>query len=325
MMSRVVSVLLMLASSSAALADEEIPRELKKDWPNTDFTTFSIPLNEFISGGPSKDGIPSINRPLFRDLNKQDWSSREPVISIKVGSEARAYPVSILIWHEIVNDVIDGLPVAVTFCPLCNSGIVFVRRVGGKATLFGTTGMLRNSDMVMYDHLTQSWWQQFLGEAVLGSSTGAELKRVPARTEALGKFSARHPDGKVLVPNSPGERPYGRNPYPRYDTGKRPFLYDGTYRGPVPALARVVVVGKQAWSLSLVRKSGPIEEGNLRIRYEEGQLSPLDAPVIAAGREIGNVIVERRVDGAWVDEIHDIPFAFAFLAFVPDGVIHHLE
>lgn len=320
-----ITVLLALVFSSAALAETGISAELRQDWPDTDFTTFSVPHFEFTSGGPRKDGIPSINQPVFRDLNKQDWSSREPVISIRIGDEARAYPVSILLWHEIVNDEINGVPIAVTFCPLCNSGIVFDRHVRGEATLFGTTGMLRNSDMVMYDHLTQSWWQQFLGEALLGSSTGARLKRLPARTEALGKFSARHPEGKVLIPNAPNGRPYGRNPYPRYDSGNRPFLYDGTYRGPVPALSRVVVVGKQAWSLDLVRQRGVIEEGDLRISFEDGQLSPLDAPIIAASREIGNIIVQRRVDDAWVDEVHDIPFAFAFLAFVPDGTIHHLE
>ena len=120
-----------------------------------------------------------------------------------------------------------GTPVTITYCPLCNSAIVFDRRVPPHVLDFGTTGKLRNSDLVMYDRQTESWWQQFTGEAIVGTLAGAELKLVPARLESFAQFKTRHPAGKVLIPNDPGLRDYGRNPYVGYDMAAAPFLYRG--------------------------------------------------------------------------------------------------
>jgi hypothetical protein len=130
-------------------------------------------------------------------------------------------------WHEIVNDVVGGVPVSVTFCPLCNTAVVFDRRVDERVLDFGTTGKLRYSDLVMYDRQTESWWQQFLGEAIIGELTGAVLTVVPARIESFARFRARAPEGRVLVPNSPALRRYGANPYAGYDTSARPRFYFG--------------------------------------------------------------------------------------------------
>ena len=223
-------------------------------------------------------------------------------------------------YHEIVNDEVGGVPVAVTYCPLCNSGIAFDRLVDGRLLDFGTSGMLRHSDMVMYDRQTESLWQQFLGLAIVGDLTGTELARRPVRLESFALFAERHPDGQVLVPNNAGLRPYGNNPYRGYDTTGWPFLYRGDYEGPVPPLARVVAVGDEAWSLDLVRARGQITVGDLVITWTPGQASALDTAAIAEGRDVGNVIV-RRGDA---DAVFDIPFAFAFRAFYPDGVIHHI-
>ena len=121
-------------------------------------------------------------------------------------------PLRILIWHEIVNDEVGGTPVTVTYCPLCNSAIVFDRRVPAHVLDFGTTGKLRNSDLVMYDRQTESWWQQFTGEAIVGSLTGTELKLIPSRLEFFGEFRTRHPGGKVLIPNNPELRTTGATP-----------------------------------------------------------------------------------------------------------------
>ncbi len=190
---------------------------LKVGW-KTDFTKFAVPLSEFESGGPGKDGIPALSDPKLVDAGHADYlKAQEPVIELEVGDDARAYPLEILTWHEIVNDDVGGVPVAVTFCPLCNTALVFDRRVEGKTLEFGTTGNLRNSDLVMYDRQTESWWQQFGGEAVVGRYTGTTLRQLPARIVAWREFEREHPDGRVLSRDTGYSRPYGQNPYRGYD------------------------------------------------------------------------------------------------------------
>ncbi len=292
----------------------------KFEWRETDFSKHSISWDEIRSGGPPKDGIPSIDKPVFVPVSEMsELAATEPVVGLSLNGDARAYPLRILTWHEIVNDQVGGVPVTVTYCPLCNSAIVFDRRVGGRILEFGTTGKLRNSDLVMYDRTTESWWQQFLGEAIVGEMTGTRLTSIPARLESWERFAARHPDGRVLVPDNPGLRDYGRNPYFGYDTAKAPFLYDGELPADVPAMARVVVVGKEAWSLELLRDRGRVESGDLVLSWEAGQNSALDDPRIAKGRDVGNVAVQRRVGDALEDAVYDVTFAFVFHAFHPDG------
>jgi Protein of unknown function (DUF3179) len=163
-MREVAVALVFWMTAGAPLAAE--PAHWRLEWPNTDFTRHSVDLEEIIPGGPPKDGIPSIDEPEFVPVAEAALPENEPVIGLVVGEDARAYPLRILIWHEIVNDVVGGVPVAVTYCPLCNTGLVFDRRVGEEVLEFGTTGKLRRSDLVMYDRTTESWWQQFLGEAI---------------------------------------------------------------------------------------------------------------------------------------------------------------
>ena len=305
--------------AAAPLAAE--PPHWRQEWPDTDFGEHSVPLDEIISGGPPKDGIPSIDDPEFVPVAEATLPDNEPVIGLLVNGDARAYPLRILIWHEIVNDTVGGVPVAVTYCPLCNTGLVFDRRVGDRVLEFGTTGKLRNSDLVMYDRTTESWWQQFLGEAIVGELTGTQLVMLPARLESFANFQERAPDGRVQVPAS-GARAYGANPYAGYDSALAPFLYHGLLPDEIPPLARVVRVGHEAWSLDLVRKKAPFEVGELRFTWEPGQASALDASVIAAGVDVGNVLVERRTAQGWEDAVYSVDFAFAFHAFFPEGVIH---
>ncbi|MDF1792725.1 MAG: DUF3179 domain-containing protein [Thalassobaculaceae bacterium] len=289
------------------------------DWPRTDFSKCAVPLDEISSGGPGKDGIPSIDNPTFARVTEgfADLAPTEPVVSVSIAGDARAYPLRILIWHEIVNDVVGGVPVAVTFCPLCNAAIVFDRRVEGRAMAFGTTGNLRNSGLIMYDRETESWWQQYTGKAIIGALMGERLRSVPARMESAERFAERHADGKVLVPNDPEMRPYGINPYKGYDSMPVPFLYDGSMPDELPAMTRVVVIGDMAWSLPMLREKGWWSDGDLKITWEPGQNSALDTRKIAEGRDIGNVVVTR--DGT--DVAHEITFAFVFHAFRPDGKI----
>ncbi|MGP1396460.1 MAG: DUF3179 domain-containing protein [Inquilinaceae bacterium] len=311
------------AGVAPAAAD---PDAWRAEWPHTDFSRHAVPYGEILSGGQPRDGIPSIDEPSFSPVGAvTDLAPTEPVLSLEIDGDARAYPLRILIWHEIVNDVVGGVPVAVTYCPLCNSGVVFDRRLDGEAVEFGTTGKLRNSDLVMYDRRTDSWWQQYLGEAIVGELTGTVLEILPSRLESVERFAARYPDGQVLETGASGRRPYGRNPYVGYDSATAPFLYRGDYEGPVPPLARVVAVGDQAWSLEFLARVGRIEAGDLILTWTAGQNSALDTAEIARGRDVGNVVVQRRVGDTLQDMVHDIPFAFAFKAFRPDGVIHHQD
>ena len=159
-----LAVAAVLALPAAAAAN---PMFWAGEWPNTDFSRHSVDLAEIMSGGPPKDGIPSIDDPRFVPVSEvTDLTDTEPVIGVTVNGEARAYPLGIITRHEIVNDTIGGVPVTVTYCPLCNSSIVFDRRVDGQVLDFGTTGKLRNSDLVMYDRQTESWWQQFSGKEI---------------------------------------------------------------------------------------------------------------------------------------------------------------
>lgn len=293
------------------------------EWPKTDFTITSIDLAEIFSGGPPKDGIPSIDDPSFVAIEDAVLEDIEPVIGLNVGDDFRAYPLQVLMWHEIVNDVVGGVPVTVTFCPLCNASMVFDRRLDGQVLDFGTTGKLRNSDLVMYDRQTESWWRQFLGEAIVGSMTGKRLKLLPARIESFANFRARAPQGKVLKPNFSLFRDYGRNPYEGYDSLSSPWLYKGDLPVDIAPLARVVTVDGEAWSLDLLRKLGTIAKDDMVISWEPGQSSALDTSIIAQGFDIGNVVVQRKTDGEVMEDIpYGVDFAFAFRAFYPDAPIH---
>ncbi|WP_121629981.1 DUF3179 domain-containing protein [Tropicibacter alexandrii] len=301
--------------ASAAAAD---PAFWKHEWPETDFETTSVDnWVEIISGGPPKDGIPALSDPSFVAVDAVTGiAGNEPVIAVEIDGEVpRAYPIRYLTWHEIVNDVVGGVPVAVTFCPLCNSALTFDRRVDGQVLSFGVSGKLRHSDMIMYDRETQSWWQQAIGEGIVGEMTGVELAQVPSWMEGFDVFRARNPDGLVMAEPS-WNRPYGQNPYRQYDSSHRPFLYSGEMppHGIAP-LARVVRVGDRAWPLERLRKAGRIAEAGVVLDWSAGQASALDAAVIADGRDVGNV----RVYAQGEPVAHDLMFAFAFHAFWPDG------
>ena len=290
----------------------------REGW-TTDFSLHTIDFREILSGGPPKDGIPSIDNPQFLPVSEiDDLDAREPVMSLEIDGDARAYPLQILMWHEIVNDTVGGRPVVVTYCPLCNAALVFDRVIDGEPDTFGTTGKLRNSDLVMYDRRTESWWQQFTGEAIVGAKTGETLPMIPSRLESFERFKARHPGGQVLVPNNSAMRNYGVNPYRGYDTMDRPFLFRGDLPPDIHPMARVIVVreGGEPFVVSMlkVREDGPLTRNGVTIRWEAGQASALDSSTIAQGRDVGNIVVQR----AGEDVVHDVTFAFVAHAFLPD-------
>ena len=292
-------------------------------WPKTDFSKCIISLDEVRSGGPGKDGIPSIDSPRFIPSKDEGvLSPDEPVISIEINGEARAWPLRILTWHEIVNDTLGGVPIAVTYCPLCNAAIIFEREFAGQILNFGTTGNLLHSDLLMYDRQTESWWQQYTGQALIGNFAGQRLNMLPSRLESWSQFLKRHPESTVLQPPQPALRAYGMNPYVGYDTSRFPFLFDGAVPANIQPLDRVVVVGEAAWSLEFIKRQGMFHSGDLRISWMAGQSSALDTSQIKTGRDVGTVTVQKMTeDGTLVDVIHHVTFAFVFHAFNPDIAI----
>ncbi len=240
----IAAALLFLAVSASGQAN---PAFWKLEWPRTDFSKSNVPLDKIFSGGVPKDGIPPIYEPRFAPIAEVDrlYQGTEPVITVAINGEARAYPLGILMTHEIVNDELGGMSIAVTYCPLCNSAVVFDRNVNGRIHTFGVSGKLRHSDLIMWDHETESWWQQFVGEGIVGEMTGTQLTMLPVRVEAFDLFKERFPEGEVLL--SPRGGP-GFNPYAGYDSSSRPFLYRGSFPEGIRPLDYVVAVDDQAWS-----------------------------------------------------------------------------
>ncbi len=279
----------------------------------TDFSKHSVPLSEFRSGGPPRDGIPPIDEPKFvsQDVADEWLADREPILVVEQDGRARAYPLQILVWHEIVNDTFAGRPIAVTFCPLCNSALVFDRRLDGRELTFGTTGNLRKSDLVMWDRQTESWWQQFSGEALVGELTGERLEILSSQTLSWSDFRQKFPDGDVLSRDTGFDRDYGRNPYEGYDRpDDQPFLFDGETDDRLPAKERVaaVFVDEEAAVVpfSRLRKKpiAQLEVGGtpVIVLFKGGVASALDETQIAESDDAGtSAAFDRRLDGRTLD------------------------
>ena len=290
-------------SAPAAVAAQEEARD--EEW-RTDFTRHTVPLEEIVSGGPPKDGIPALDDPRFASVDQADeWlDDREPVLVVEHGGDARAYPYQILIYHEIVNDVVGGRPLAVTYCPLCNTALVFERRHDDRLLDFGTTGRLRHSDLVMYDRATESWWQQATGEAIVGEFAGDRLTPYPAQTLSWRAFRRAHPDARVLSRRTGHVRPYGRNPYQGYDTRRGPIqsLFGLLADDRLPAMERVaaVTLGETpvAYPFSSLEESlvvnDEIQGTPAVVFWAPGTASALDRGLVAEGRDVGASGVFRR-------------------------------
>jgi hypothetical protein len=258
-----------------------------------------------MSGGVSRDAIPSIDRPLFVNIeDAATWiDDREPVLMLHVGEESRAYPLQILTWHEIVNDRVGGIPVSVTFCPLCYSAIAFERRAGEMVLEFGVSGLLRHSDLVMYDRETESLWQQITGESIVGAMNGAVLSQVPTQIVSFGQFAEAFPHGRVLSRDTGYDRPYGQNPYRGYDDiDKRPFLFRGQYDERLAPMEKVIVVSvddaSRVYPHGITRRRRVLHDllgsDAIVVFHADGAVSALDRSIIARSREDGSVGVFLR-------------------------------
>jgi Protein of unknown function (DUF3179) len=223
-------------------------------------------------------------------------------VALDVSGDARAYPVQSLMWHEIVNDTVGGTPVSVTYCPLCNSGLVFERVVNGRVLDFGTSGKLYKSDLVMYDRQTDSLWAQLEGRAIVGSLAGTRLLAIPTNTIAYEDWKAAHPAGRVLSRETGYGRRYGANPYTSYDAvGVPPFAFTGRLDDRLPPKERVVgvVLGGEvrAYAWRVLMRQPVLHDAlggePLVVFYRPGALSPLDAEENAHSRGVGATAVYR--------------------------------
>ena len=264
----------------------------------TDFRFHTVPYREIMSGGVPRDGIPPLDRPVFTTTEAADeWlDPLEPVVALEINGDKRAYPLQILTWHEIVNDVVGETPVAVTFCPLCNSAIAFERVLDGVTYDFGTTGKLRKSDLVMWDRQTESWWQQLTGEAIAGVLAGNRLDFYPASIISWEAFKADSPNGQVLSQETGFFRAYGVNPYPGYDeVDNPPFLYRGDLDDRLLPKERVVAItiGERALAIPFLALAEErvvnltFNGVDLAVFFEPGAKSALDDFDISDSQEVG--------------------------------------
>ena len=279
-----------------------------KGW-ETDFSLHKVPYDSIMSGGPPRDGIPPIDAPTFVTFTEADefLDPLEPVVSFVHEGNARAYPLQIMTWHEIVNDEVGGIPVAITFCPLCNSAIVFHRELDGDVYTFGTTGKLRNSDLIMWDRQTESWWQQLTGEAIVGELAGRKLTFLPAAIISWNDFKAIYPDGKVLSKKTGYLRNYGANPYTGYDrVDQPPFLYSGELDDRLQPKERVLTVNigetHAAFPFSVLETELVVNHNvggvDLVALFKPGVRSALDKGMIRSGRQIGAAgLFRAELDG----------------------------
>jgi hypothetical protein len=274
----------------------------------TDLSKALVPLDEIISGGPPPDGIPAIDRPAFVMPGAADgWlKPKEPVLALELNGDARAYPLQILMWHEIVNDTVGGKPVVVTYCPLCNSGLVYDRVVDGTVLDFGTSGKLYKSDLVMYDRQSHSLWAQMEGRAIVGARARTRLTSIPANTIAYEDWKTAYPTGKVLSRETGHSRRYGMNPYEGYDTpASTPFLFRGPTDPRQPPKERVVGITPggtpRAYPWSVLARRGVVNDTAggtpLVVFFRPGTLSALDEARIAEARAVGATGVFSRVVG----------------------------
>ena len=286
---------------------EDVPSALG----NADGDELPAPLvdpREIIPGGPGPDGIPAIDEPTFLPTDAVDFlRDDEPVLALTIDDDARAYPIQVMMWHEIVNDTVGDTPVSVTYCPLCNSAVAVDRRLGERVLSFGTSGSLYRSALVMYDRQTESLWSHFTGQAIAGVLTGSELDRYPVATVAWGDWRDAHPDGLVLSRDTGFAREYGRNPYPGYDQVDSPaYLFQGEVDGRFAAKTRVVGIDLDV-APTAIRLDPLLEDGVVAFDLDgvaavawalPGTNSALDTEEITDGRDVGSTgVFHSTFDG----------------------------
>ncbi len=298
-----------LAEPIASTMLEDVPSALREP-RHPDHPEPMIDLGEIRSVVPP-DSIPSLEDPHFEPATEVDWLPRvEPVLALEINGDARAYPLRIMTWHELVNGTVGGVPVTVSYCPLCNSAVAYDRRVNKRVLDFGTSGALLNSSLVMYDRQTESLWSHYTGEAVAGHLTSAQLNLIPVQTVSFERFMETYPAGYVLGRDTGHSRRYGQNPYDFYDTNNRPFLFNGALDDRLEPITRVVALRDDDTGVVIPaevlaeQRVVPFSFAGLELvaLFEPGTASALDNPSIADGRDVGATgVFVRSVGGRMLD------------------------
>jgi hypothetical protein len=292
------------------------PKNIPYTW-ETDTTKRNIELSEITVAVPRKT-FPTIDYPNFigKAEGLKSFFEHEPVISVTIDGKSKAYPLNMLTMHEISNDSLGRIPILPTFCPLCNSSVVYDRRLnhGGQQYIleFEVSGMLRNSDMVMADKQTQTWWQQLMGFGLVGDLNGAELDVIPSMVVSVKDYFERYPNGKILSPNTgtEAEERYGTNPYTNYDSlGNTPwerYFDQSKLDTRLPAMERVIdLEGENSYKIypfSIIAKKGALndryDEKNIVIFHKKGTVSVLDKNDISKSKSIGSATMfSSDIDG----------------------------
>ena len=270
-----------------------------------------VDLDE-IQGIVPPDAIPALEDPAFEPAAGVAWLAPvEPVLALEINGDARAYPLRIMTWHELVNGTVGGVPVTVSYCPLCNSAVAYDRRVGERILDFGTSGALLNSSLVMYDRQTESLWSHYTGEAVVGHLTGAQLDLIPVQTVSFERFLSSHPDGQVLGLDTGHSRRYGQNPYEYYDSNNRPFLFRGPLDDRLKPITRVLALRDGTdgavipYDVLEERRVVPFTFAGMELvaLFEPGTASALDRALIEEGRDVGATGVFVRLVGGQTLEL----------------------
>lgn len=245
-----------------------------------ELTHVEIPLTEVFQAGPGKEGVPSLENPSFISADRGDFlSDREKVIGVYVNGIAKAYPIKIMNYHEIVNDRFGDEYVAVTYSPLCANAMAFSAQVNGKPQNFGVSGLLYNNNLLFYDWETESLWSQLLGKAVTGPASGKKLLQIPVQTTTWGAWKKRHPKTRVLSPNTGFHRNYEMDPYSLYADNTNKTMFPVAYRDKKLRLKEPVIglrIGREyrAYPLALLTRATrtPIQDKlngvQLQIRYD---------------------------------------------------------
>jgi hypothetical protein len=302
-----ISVLILLSGCAGLPGGDE---SMEKDM------NYLVDPEKIVSGGPPKDGIPSIDNPRYVSVEEADqWiQDNELVLALIYKDVKRVYPLQIMVWHEIVNDRIAGDPILVTYCPLCGSGIAYERTINGEEVEFGTSGKLYNSNLVMYDRKTNSYWSQIEGLAIVGELTGTRLKPISVDTVVWRDWKKAHPDSEVLSQQTGYTRPYGRDPYGSYYEDSFllfPVENEDSRIHPKTVIFGIEVGGTyKAYRESDLKELGVIEDtvGGTRIKLERDEAGVVRTTNLDTGEEIPK---ERD-------------FWFAWYAFHPDTGLYQI-
>jgi hypothetical protein len=282
-----------------------------------DLSNATIPVKAIKDGGPPKDGIPSIDHPEFKIISEVEIEENARILGVNYNGVAKAYPLNIMNYHEIVNDMFNGHPVVVTYCPLCGSGIAFDASIDNERRTFGVSGLLYNSDVLLYDRKTESLWSQIMMKAVSGPLAGEKLEMLPTMNTTWGEWKAMNPETKILTENTGFKRDYTRNPYAGYEESAQ-IYFDVENRDnrfhPKEMMVGIEVDGKfKAYPFSELEK---LKDGKLKDIFNGREL------LIEFNEKSQSAVIKNR-KGKLLPSL--TTFWFAWYAFHPETEVYRFD